>query len=119
MTQAQAEDLIKRWAEYQLGSHDTRVGPKDFSAPMLRASGPPCQFFGEYQFVQREIETAYHKAWDRTMAVAILQSWFWHGKALQTQLMDTRAQETAIRSFVERMKVMSWNPPMEKMEVVA
>jgi len=119
MTRAQAEELVKAWAEYQLGHQDTRIGPKDFSAPMLSESGPPSCNLAEYQFVQREIEVWMHKAYDRAMAVAILQSWFWHGRPLQTALMGIGAQRVAVDAFLGRLMLMRFVRSEEKTEIVA
>ena len=52
MTRLQAARLLKDWAEYQCGSVDARIGPRDYSKPLMNSETHDVPFFHEYQFVQ-------------------------------------------------------------------
>ena len=119
MTRLQVVRLLKDWAEYQCGSVDARIGPRDYSKPLMDSDTHDVPFFHEYQFVQKAIEDYYSKAFDRSMIVAILISWVYYAESLQSRVMCKDCQGEAIERFIDHMVSLEFKRPVEKIAEIA
>lgn len=111
MTREQAEGLLRDWAWYQNGNAEARIGPRQISAPLGSSSTHEIAFLHEAQFVQKCIEEFCEKAFDRSMLMAILSSWYYNGRPLQSRIMKREAQVLAIECIIGFLLALTFEKP--------